>query len=236
MLQLTERTFFEFDLKVFRAFRDFRGSVLLILTIAALLAIAACSMISTLPDANYNPLSYIDRLDKRAIDSIELVVIHATELPDLNTAREFGEKIHHESTNTGNSGHFYIDRDGSVEQWVPLARVAHHVSGNNNNSIGIELVNVGRWPDWFDSRNQDWTDSYPDEQIEALIGLLQQLEKELPGLKRIAGHDELDTGMIPAEDDPQVMIRRKLDPGPTFPWSRVASRISLRRLYHQEDI
>ena len=189
-----------------------------------------------MPKSTFHPLSYVERLDQRPLEAIERVVIHATELPDLAMARAFGEEIHHAESRTGNSGHFYIDRDGRIEQWVPLDRVAHHVRGHNANSIGIELVHRGRWPDWFDSHHQDWNESYPDEQIEALIGLLRQLEDELPNLKHIAGHDELDTDMIPASDDPAVMIRRKLDPGPTFPWPRVKAEIRLERLGHQGNI
>ena len=72
------------------------------------------------------------------------MVIHCTELPDLGMARGFGEKVMHKNSHTGNSGHFYIDRDGSIEEWVPVNRVAHHVRGFNSKSIGIELVNNGR--------------------------------------------------------------------------------------------
>ncbi len=184
-------------------------------------------MTDPLPDIPLKPLSYVDRLEKRSIESIERVVMHATELPDLAMAREFGEEIHHVESQTGNSGHFYIDRDGTIEQWVPLDRVAHHVRDHNADSIGIELVHRGRWPDWFDSRHQDWSDPYPEVQIEALVKLLQTLEQELPGLAQIAGHDELDTAMIPASDDPAIMIHRKLDPGPTFPWPHVLQAVSL---------
>jgi N-acetylmuramoyl-L-alanine amidase len=182
------------------------------------------------PAIRYRPLSYVERLSGRSADDISCVVIHATELPDLDTAREFGEEIHHTASQTGNSGHFYIDLDGTVEQWVPLERVAHHVRGHNANSIGIELVHRGRWPDWFDSGHQDWKDWYPDTQIQALVELLQALRSELPALMYIAGHDELDTDMIPASDDPSIMIRRKLDPGPTFPWPSVLQAIPLVRL------
>ena len=60
------------------------------------------------------PLSYAQRLDGRCTDDINLLVIHCTELPDLAMARVYGEKVHHTGTQTGNSGHFYIDRDGTV--------------------------------------------------------------------------------------------------------------------------
>lgn len=175
-------------------------------------------------------LSYVDRLESRSLDEVSLVVIHATELPDLAMAREFGERIVHTTSGSGNSGHYYIDRAGAIEQWVPLERMAHHVRGHNANSIGIELSHIGRWPDWFDSRHQNWTAPYPDAQIDALILLLNELQARLPGLKYLAGHDELDTDWIPASDDAEKRIRRKLDPGPTFPWDVVERRVQLERL------
>src|SRR5690606_9745563 len=91
-------------------------------------------------------LPYVERLQLRAPADIDLAVIHCTELPDLATAREYGERIVHAS-GTGNSGHYYIDRDGSVVRYVPEERMAHHVRGRNEHSVGIELVNSGRWPD-----------------------------------------------------------------------------------------
>ncbi|MGB5292212.1 MAG: N-acetylmuramoyl-L-alanine amidase [Lysobacterales bacterium] len=177
-----------------------------------------------------DPLPYALRLDGRNTDDINLVVIHCTELPDMATARVYGEKIHYPEKRTGNSGHFYIDRDGSIEQWVPNDRVAHHVRGFNTQSIGIELVNNGRYPDWFQSGHQVMSEPYPDLQIKALVALLNHLQTELPGLKTVAGHEDLDTGMIPSEDKPDIMIRRKLDPGLLFPWSVLMKKISLHRL------
>ena len=167
------------------------------------------------------PLGYVTNLRKRNVSGIEIVVIHCTELPDLATAREFGRRIHHADSQTGNSGHFYIDRDGTTEQWVPVDRVAHHVRGFNDNSIGIELVNTGRFPDWFDSRCQQMTEAYPEAQLQALVHLLTTLQKILPAKLRITGHETLDTEMLPASDDPKLMVSRKCDPGPMFPWDRV---------------
>lgn len=167
------------------------------------------------------PLPYSDRLDRRDLASITRVVIHATELPDLATAREYGERILHAGSGTGNSGHFYIDRDGTIEQWVALERIAHHVRGHNADSIGIELVHPGRWPDWYASTAQHWDPHWPEPQIAALLHLLGELRQRLPGLEHIVGHDRLDTSMVPASDDPTIEVRRKLDPGPGFPWERV---------------
>lgn len=176
------------------------------------------------------PLPYVQRLESRSIEAISLVVIHCTELPDLAMARVYGEREHHPETHTGNSGHFYIDRDGRIEQWVPLDRVAHHVRGFNPQSIGIELVNNGRYPDWFDAAHQQMSESYPGPQIKALTALIKQFQRQLPGLEKIAGHEDLDTGMVPSQDNPLTMIRRKVDPGPLFPWTQLMTEISLQRL------
>lgn len=173
-------------------------------------------------------LPYVEKLQARNADDIELVVIHCTELPDLATARAYGERIVHGS-GTGNSGHYYIDRDGSTFRYVPDARIAHHVRGHNARSIGIELVNAGRHPGWLDSRAQAMNEPYPDAQIDALLALLAHLRATLPRLARIAGHEDLDTEWVPASDDATLRVRRKLDPGPMFPWARVLAACGLQR-------
>jgi N-acetylmuramoyl-L-alanine amidase len=175
------------------------------------------------------PLPYVDVLPERAADAVELVVIHCTELPDLATAREYGEKVLHAS-GAGNSGHYYVDRDGMVCRYVPGTRVANHVRGHNPNSIGIELVNRGRYPHWWDSRHQQMDEPYSDIQIAALNALLAQLRVAFPNLWQIAGHEDLDTALIPASDDPARQIRRKLDPGPRFPWDAIVPACGLQRL------
>ncbi|MFW5816726.1 MAG: N-acetylmuramoyl-L-alanine amidase [Wenzhouxiangella sp.] len=175
----------------------------------------------------HDPLSYGERLERRSLDDIELAVIHATELPDLAMAREYGERIHYPVSGTGNSGHFYIDRDGSLEQWVALDRIAHHVAGHNRAAIGIELVNRGRYPHWLDSHHQDWPQPSTPAQIATLIELLNALQRQLPGLRHIAGHDQLDVRFVAASDAPERQVRRKLDPGPDFPWDRVIKATGL---------
>src|SRR5690348_11639237 len=175
------------------------------------------------------PLPYADRLRQRGIEDIDLVVIHCTELPDLATAREYGERVPHED-GTGNSGHFYVDRDGALHRFVDEMRIAHHTRGRNERSVGIELVNTGRWPDWFDTRKQVMTEPYPHAQIEALLSLLHQLHEQCPNLRLIAGHVDLDTGKVPASDDPSRQVFRKRDPGPMFPWDEVLGASGLVRL------
>jgi len=175
------------------------------------------------------PLSYESRLEQRAPSAIDLVVIHCTELPDMAMAREYGERVHYPGKGTGNSGHYYIDTDGSVHRFVAATRVANHTRGYNSRSIGIELSNIGRYPNWGDSKHQQFTRPYTKAQIDALLALLRLLRNELPHLKYIAGHEDLDTRLEPASDDPSVMLRRRQDPGPLFPWNEVVPASGLER-------
>ena len=181
------------------------------------------------PPITLSPLPYENRLQARPPEQIDLVVIHCTELPDLAMAREFGEQLHYDS-GTGNSGHYYVDRDGSVHQYVAVTRIAHHVRGYNPRAIGIELVNTGRYPDWLAAGNQHLHEPYPDPQIAALLALLHALQAELPSLRFIAGHEDLDTTRVPASDAADTLVQRKRDPGPLFPWQRVLASTTLQRL------
>ncbi len=183
----------------------------------------------TEPIIEVAPLSYEWRLDARPLERIELVVIHCTELPDLAMARQYGERIHYPESGTGNSGHYYVDRDGTVHRFVAPERVAHHTAGHNRDSIGIELVNRGRYPHWHRTDHQRMEEPYPEPQIDALLALLAHLREALPNLERIAGHEDLDRRLVPASDAPGRMVRRKVDPGPLFPWDRVLAGAGLRR-------
>lgn len=175
-----------------------------------------------------NPLPYVGRLEAREISQIELLVVHCTETPSLAIARAFGE-IEHYASDTGNSGHYYIDRNGRIERYVPIERIAHHTRGYNPTSIGIELVNSGRHPDWLHSQHQQMTEAYPAAQIDALLELIADLKLRCPRLARIAGHEDLDLTEVDATDDPNIKVRRKRDPGPLFPWDVVGAASGLKR-------
>ncbi|MCK9367198.1 MAG: N-acetylmuramoyl-L-alanine amidase [Metallibacterium scheffleri] len=181
-------------------------------------------------DVIHWPLPYVEALAPRALTDIDLIVLHCTELPDLASAREYGERVLYAS-GAGNSGHYYIDRDGRSYGFVPDARVAHHVRGHNEHSIGIELVNRGRWPHWLDSRHQDMAEAYSEAQIDALRTLLLDLHAHLPNLRAIAGHEDLDRERVPASDDAQLSVWRKRDPGPRFPWDWALHDLPLQRLH-----
>ena len=175
-------------------------------------------------------LPYVGRLGQRDPGMVDLVVVHCTELPDLEAARRWGEKVVYPDSRTGNSGHFYIERDGNVEEWVPPSRIAHHVRGFNERSIGIELDNRGRYPDWYHSACQRMSQPYSDAQLDSLVALILELRGSLPGLRWIAGHEDLDCSRVPASDQPHRLVRRKMDPGVHFPWRDLLRAVSLERL------
>lgn len=181
------------------------------------------------PSVHVWPLPYEERLEQRPAGQIDLVVMHCTELPDMAMAREYGERVLYDS-GAGNSGHYYIDRDGTVHLFVRPTRIANHTRGYNPRAIGIELVNTGRYPDWLDSRHQAMDEPYTEAQVQALIALLAVLKHELPQLRYIAGHEDLDTTQVEASDDASLKVARKRDPGPHFPWEQVLAGVKLERL------
>ena len=182
------------------------------------------------PALRIEPLPYADALAARPSGEIDLVVVHCTELPDLAMARDYGERVLYPASGTGNSGHYYIDRDGGIVEYVDPARIAHHTRGYNPRSIGIELINIGRYPHWLDSRHQAMDEAYTEDQIEALVALLRDLHSRIPSLALIAGHEDLDLDEVEASDDPELKVRRKRDPGPRFPWARVLAAVPLERI------
>ncbi len=113
------------------------------------------------------------------------------------------------------SSHYLVnDNPPTIYGLVDDNRRAYHAGVSswkgqtqlNASSIGIEIVNRGsvNSPDgrlWFD---------YPPAQIEAVVALVKKIVKE-HGIKadRVLGHSDIAPG-------------RKTDPGPRFPWKRLA--------------
>ena len=78
------------------------------------------------------------------------------------------------------------------------------------------------------------TEPYPAEQIDALLALIGIMSSELKNLRWIAGHEQLDQSRIAATDVPGKLVKRKLDPGPEFPWDRVLASTDLKPVQLQE--
>jgi len=117
----------------------------------------------------------------------------------------------------GVSAHYLITDDARphIYRLVDETRSAWHAGDSrwyeqawlNPTSIGIELVNTGRndhahgAPGW---------QPYPDAQIQALVLLLRDL---------IARHGVHPENIVGHSD---IAPQRKTDPGPLFPWKRLA--------------
>ncbi|HYM85333.1 MAG TPA: N-acetylmuramoyl-L-alanine amidase [Pseudoxanthomonas sp.] len=131
-----------------------------------------------------------------------LVVIHAT---TQDSAEDSLQTLRTANSGGPVSAHYLVGRDGALYQLVADDRRAWHagpgswgtISDVNSASIGIELDNNG-------------SDSYPQAQIEKLLLLLDDLCTRL-GIPRhqVIAHAD----MAPT---------RKTDPGPQFPWARLA--------------
>jgi N-acetylmuramoyl-L-alanine amidase len=146
---------------------------------------------------------------------VSMIVLHYTGMQDAQSAidrlRDPEAKV---------SCHYLVDEDGRILRMVPEEKRAWHsgrswwrgLSGVNDASIGIELVNPG---------HQWGYREFPEEQIDALIRLVADI-KERHGITRgnVVGHSD-------------VAPTRKQDPGELFPWSRLARlRLALPRPTH----
>ena len=113
------------------------------------------------------------------------------------------------------SSHYLVDVDPPViYRLVDEDRRAWHAGRSywqgdtnlNSSSIGIEIVNLGD-----DASPGVSYDDYPAAQIDAVIGLVRDIaQRHEIAPHRILGHSD-------------IAPQRKTDPGPRFPWSRLAA-------------
>lgn len=169
-----------------------------ILTALLLLTLAGCSSGLRI-DRSHTSVNQDGR--------IQFVVLHYT-----NASLERSLKL---LTHGEVSSHYLIgDSPATVYQLVDESRRAWHAGDSqwdgrtwlNSSSIGIEIVNPG----FTDTPTGRVWHPYTEAQIEALIVLLKDIVKRNNIQPRyIIGHSDI----APA---------RKLDPGPLFPWKRLA--------------
>ena len=144
----------------------------------------------------------------------ELVVLHHISLPAGefagNAVVDFFENrldfVQHpqlvELADIHVSAHFFVRRDGATLQFVSCDDRAWHAGVSmwhgrtvcNDFSIGIEMEGDDKAP-------------FSDKQYVALNALLASLKLAYP-IKAVSSHSEIAPG-------------RKVDPGPTFDWSRL---------------
>lgn len=187
--------------------------------LAAVLNCLGCTGMQTVESFNQN-------------SRVSVVVIH-------HTTADFGDslRILTQPSRYPVSSHYLIPEPGDPSynksslktyQLVDEDRRAWHAgasywagkSGLNDQSIGIELVNR-TWchasTEWVDpdSGRPDrlcFYPDFPDGQIELLVDLLDDILERHPNIQptHIVGHSDIAPG-------------RKIDPGPRFPWQRLAA-------------
>ncbi|PPT90861.1 N-acetylmuramoyl-L-alanine amidase [Xanthomonas theicola] len=132
-----------------------------------------------------------------------LIVIHYTA---QNSVQQSLDMLRSQNSKGKVSAHYLIGRDGKRYQLVGDERRAWHggagrwgtITDINSASIGIELDNDGKTP-------------FAQAQIDSLLLLLEDLCMRLRIPRtQVVGHEDFAP-------------TRKIDPGPLFPWKRLAA-------------
>ena len=162
----------------------------------AALALSACATAPRNPLATWVPSENFD------VRHPVVIVLHFTEQDSVQQSLDTLR-----SRNSGGrvSSHYLVGDDGRIYQLVSDEDRAWHAGGGrwgtitdlNSASIGIEIDNDGSEP-------------YTELQIAGLLRLLNDLTTRLRIPKsQVLGHSDLAP-------------TRKVDPGPHFPWKRLA--------------
>lgn len=176
-------------------------------------------MLEWLIEAQIRPCIYCDDRPKDVTPS--LLVIHNISLPAGRFGEDYVDKLFTGQLDCSAhpsfldlrgikvSAHCYIQRDGSIKQYVPFTKRAWHagvssflgVERCNDFSIGIELEGTDDLP-------------YESTQYDTLIKISKIIMRNYPDitLERIVGHCDI------APD-------RKTDPGPSFDWEAFKCRL-----------
>ncbi len=175
--------------------------------LAMLIAIALSGCSTLYIDRTYTSVSQ----DSRA----QFLILHYTAIDNPKSLRVL--------TQDAVSSHYLVTDDANdlpghygpkIFQLVDDTRRAYHAGLSswkgqtqlNAASIGIEIVNIG----YRDGPNRREFFDFPKAQIDLVIALVKQIVKKhriLP--ERILGHSD-------------IAPLRKTDPGPRFPWKRLA--------------
>jgi len=195
-----------------------------------------------------NPVSFKATPNKGGRLVPQYLVMHYTAATTANSAISWFQ-----SSNAQASAHLLIDRDGSITQFAPFNIVTWHagksqwkgLTGLNQFSIGIELVNGGRLAKsgskWIcpvdhktipadeviiarhknDNFESGWQE-YTEKQLEAAMQIGALLVKTY-ALKDVVGHED-------------IAPIRKSDPGPAFPMSSYRSKVMGRKGTDLEEV
>lgn len=178
---------------------------------------------------------------------ILFLIWHYNAGPDVPDLKRFTQLML--NTKRRVSTHFFIDREGRLAQYVSTNRAAWHagaskyphpttdklLKGINRYSLGIEMENAGPLEQRQNGKFYSWWgkpipnsqvvlaphksrptgtptpwQSYTQKQLTVAQRLGEALFTEIPSLTQNLGHDDISP-------------RRKLDPGPAFPLSRMSA-------------
>lgn len=177
-----------------RGRRALRAGVAIAAVGAAAFAVGrtSCARVVDLPSPNFGER-------RPAGAKVKFVVLHYTQTETLAQALDILRDPAREV-----SSHYVVDRDGGVYRLVAEDKRAWHAGVGswrgeddvNSVSIGIEIVNDGP------------PEPYPEKQMRAVVALCRDLAARYPGVEFV-GHSD-------------VAPARKVDPGPLFPWERLA--------------
>lgn len=201
-----------------RAMNMLRCTARLFIMFVAVLNLAACTQLRTTQSENHN-------------SRVSIIVIHHTTADFADSLRILTKKSRYPV-----SSHYLIPQPDDpsygksrlkIYQLVDESRRAWHAgtsywagkSGLNDQSIGIELVNetwchastAGVDPLTGGPDRLCFYPDFDDGQIALLVRLLDEILERHPDVKptHIVGHSDIAPG-------------RKIDPGPRFPWQRLA--------------
>lgn len=159
-------------------------------------------------------------LDVKNIKIIpKIILIHHTAIDDFNDSlsRFKSETLPSDRPDIQKAGavnvstHFMVERDGTVNQLMPLEYMGRHVIGLNYSSIGVE--NVG---------GENSNDNLTNEQLKANIELVKYLKKRFDTIEYVVGHYEYrcfenhelwlerDANYRTEKDDPSPRFMREL--------------------------
>lgn len=159
--------------------------------------------------------------DGQTRSTVDLVVIHTIGGPSCQNSSVVFQAVNGDAKRWLNyfkdhetlSIHYVIGRTGETLAGIQENEIAYHAYGNNQTSIGIELVNNG-----------DGSDPFPPEQIGALVRLLRELCSRYGlSVDKIKGHEEIDKRMFQCGSS---SFKEKVDPGLAFPWHEVREALS----------
>ncbi|MBL0935500.1 MAG: N-acetylmuramoyl-L-alanine amidase [Rhizobiaceae bacterium] len=126
-----------------------------------------------------------------------IVIHYSATYGDLEMTRADIDKMHKERGWKGIGYHWFIRRDGTVEEGRPESQVGAHVGGQNAGKIGI------CWAGGLERATgpNKGVDNRTPAQTEALVHLIRACLKRYPGAK-VVGHRDLAATQCPGFDVP----------------------------------